>query len=131
MSAVDSPILGWGNPPEDEQLYPLSISSIAYSASLVVKSGPGLLCGFTVYNSSTSAQFILVMDAASLPADGVVPRAVFVVGAGGTTAVAGGMLAVNWIPARAFQTGIVIVNSSTAVTKTIGSANCWFDAQYL
>src|SRR5438105_8578326 len=52
---------------------PLNAHSNAYEAARVVKSGPGFLLGFTVYNSKGSAQFIQVHDSAVLPADGEVP----------------------------------------------------------
>jgi hypothetical protein len=103
---------------------PANIHSNALSASLIVKSGQGLLYGFTVLNTNASAQFIQVFDAQSVPADGAVPAVVFVVAGAGDKGV-------NWIPARTFHTGIVICNSSTADTKTLGSADCFFDAQFV
>lgn len=124
LPAVDSPLAGWGNPPDDEQLYPLNKHSNAYVASLVVKSGPGRLYGFTVYNSNASAQFVQVFDAAALPADGAIPAVVFSVAATSH-------LPIEWVHPRTFSTGIVICNSSTGPTKTIGSADCFIDAQYI
>jgi len=59
-----------------------------------------------------------------VPANGAVPVAVFTVA---TVA----NLAVNWIPGRTFRRGIVICNSSTGPTLTIGAADCFFDAQYV
>jgi hypothetical protein len=123
VSALDSPLLGFGTPHRGEYLEPLNKHSNAYAASIVVKSGPGILYGFTVYNSG-AAQFILVFDAATLPADGVAPALVLAAGATAN-------LGANWIPGRTFQTGIVLCNSSTGPTKTIGAADCYFDAQYL
>jgi hypothetical protein len=123
-SEVDSPLAGWGNAPYSEQLYPLNKSTIAYANSLVVKTGPGILYGFTVYSSNAGAQFIQVFDATTLPADGAVPMTVFTVGATSN-------LGVNWIPGRTFHSGIVLCNSSTGATKTVGSADTWFDAQFL
>ena len=126
MSAAetDSPLLGWGTPNEHLALEPLNVHSIAYGNSLVVKTGPGVLYGFSVYSSRGSAQFIQVFDANTVPADGAIPAAVFTVAATGN-------LPVQWLPGRTFLTGCVIVNSSTGPTKTIGSADCWFDAQFL
>ena len=121
---IDSPLLGWGTPSEDVALEPLNNHSIAYANSLIVKSGPGILFGFTVYSSKASAQFIQVFDANTVPADGAIPACVFTVAATSN-------LPVNWIPGRTFLAGCVLVNSSTGPTKTIGSADCWFDAQFL
>ena len=109
---------------EYNALKPLNASSIALAASLSVKSGAGYLCGFTVYNSKSSAQFIQVFDARSLPANGSIPATVFTVAQTAN-------LPVQWIPWRTFQNGCFLVNSSTAATLTIGSADCFFDAQYI
>jgi hypothetical protein len=121
---LDSPLLGFGTPDEDTALQPLNISSIAYAASLVVKTGPGILFGFTVYNSNSSAQFIQIFEGRTVPADGAIPACVFTV-AGASN------LPVQYLPGRTFLTGCILVNSSTGPTKTIGSADCWFDAQFL
>lgn len=104
--------------------YPRSVSSVALSSSIVVKSGRGILYGFTVLSTDAASQFIQVFDAYALPADGAIPAVVFTVGASS-------QLPVNWIPGRVFQSGCVLCNSSTAATKTLGSANCFFDVQYL
>jgi hypothetical protein len=99
-----------------------SQNSGAVAASMVVKPTSGLLYGFTV--SSVAAQFIQVFDLSALPANATVPLLSFPVAA---TSIVGA----NWIPARAFRNGIVLCNSSTQHTKTIGSADCIFDVQYL
>lgn len=102
----------------------LNSTSIAYEASRVVKNKPGVLRGLTGYNSKASAQFILIFDAALLPADGAVPKVVLAVSAASPFSI--DYTAVG----RTFEKGIVICNSSTAQTKTIGSADCWLDVQY-
>ena len=124
LTVPDSPLVGWGTPPADVALQPLNIHSNVYENARVVKSGPGILYGFSVYNSKASAQFIQVFDAASLPADTAVPAAVFTVAASSN-------LAANWLPGRTFLYGCVICNSSTGPTKTIGSADCFIDVQFL
>lgn len=121
---VDSPLLGWGTPPDSLALRPFNRRSLAYEAARTVKTGPGILYGFTVYNSKATAQFIQVFDLDTVPADGSVPDAVFTV-AGVSN------LPVQWLPGRTFLVGCVLVNSSTGPTLTTGSADCWFDAQFL
>lgn len=118
------PLLGWGTPDGALALEPFNNPSIAYEAARIVKSGPGILFGFTVYNSNAAAQFILVFDTNTVPADGAIPACVFTV-AGLSN------LPVQWIPGRTFTVGCVLLNSSTGPTKTAGSADCFFDAQYL
>ena len=102
----------------------LNSTSVAYVASQVVKPKPGVLYGVTGYNSKGSAQFILIHDAALVPAEGAIPAVVISVAAASSFSLDFGALG------RAFKNGIVLVNSSTGPTKTIGSADCWFDAQY-
>ena len=99
-------------------------TTTAYAASLVVSTTPKTrLCGLSGYNSKTSTQFIQIHDAASLPADAAVPKIIFEVGASSK-------FAIDWgANPRTFDTGIVVCNSSTGATKTIGSADCWIDAQ--
>lgn len=104
---------------------PLNAWSNVLSTSIVAKSGRATLFGFTVYNSNAAAQFIQWHDAQTLPADGAVPAGVIsVAGSSDRT--------ISWvIPGRFFSRGIVLCNSSTAATKTVGAADCLFDVQYI
>lgn len=94
----------------------------AYAASKIASAAPAYLCGLTVYNSSASTQFIQVHDAASLPSDTAVPELFFEIAASSSKMI-------EFLRPREFATGIVVCNSSTGPTKTIGSADCWFDVQ--
>lgn len=102
----------------------LNSTSIAYEASRVVKPKPGTLRGLTGYNSKGSAQFIQLFDSPGLPADGAVPVVVITIAASSSFSLDYGL------DGRKFLRGIVVANSSTGPTKTIGSADCWFDVQY-
>lgn len=102
---------------------PDNASTVAYAASLVVSATPTLVFGLTGHNSKTSAQFIQLHDAASLPADTAVPKVIVSVPASSS-------FGIDFGPeGRYFGTGVVVCNSSTGPTKTIGSADCWFDVQ--
>lgn len=104
---------------------PLSSHSNAYANVLRVKNGPGLFLGFSVYNSAVAAQFIQLFDSQDAPATGDVPVAVFTVA---TIA----NLAVSYIfPGRYMLRGMWLANSSTGPTYTAGSADCFFDAQFI
>jgi hypothetical protein len=103
---------------------PRNKHSNGYAASIIANTGPGILYGFTAYNSNGSAQFIQLFDSATVPADGVQPATLF-------TIAAGDQLAVEWINGRSYLAGVVLCNSSTGPTKTIGAADCYFDVQYI
>jgi len=103
-------------------------TTAAAAASLVVTpsttTNQHLRCFDVVgYNNSASDQYIQLHDTAALPADGAVPVATVL-------APAGFQFGLSWTAGRLFANGIVVCNSSTAVTKTIGSANCLFDITY-
>ena len=98
------------------------VTVAAYAASLVAASNPTGLRGITGYNSKASAQFIQIHDAASLPADTAVPSYIIKVPADSN-------FSLDFGAAVDFNTGVVICNSSTGATKTIGSADCWITAE--
>lgn len=99
-------------------------TSTAQEASRVIKASAGTLFGLTVHNAKASAQFFQLHDATSAPADTAVPVLTVEIPANTTRTLDFG------IYGRTFATGIVACNSSTGPTKTIGSADCLFDAQY-
>jgi hypothetical protein len=113
-------------PLDGEQLaniLPLNSRSNVYENRRAVKSGVGVLVGFTVYNSGP-AQFIQWHDTLGLPVAGAAPEGFVEI----ATLASRGL---NWIPGRTFQRGIVLVNSTTGPTYTAGAADCYFDAQYV
>lgn len=98
------------------------ISSTTYEASRIFKATPGILFSISGYNSRASTQFIQIHNSATLPADTAVPVVTFPVAA-------------STFFSYTFQTplnlsaGITVCNSSTAPTKTIGSADIFFMGQ--
>lgn len=103
----------------------LQAPQIGLAASKVAATNRGLLYGFFGYNDGPE-QFIQIHDAASLPANGAAPLLPSIK-----------VPAKQWFSFDAgefpipFETGCVICNSSTVATKTIGSADCQFNVQYM
>lgn len=96
-----------------------TVDSAAYESSHVGKSSAGTFYGVWGHNSGPD-QFIQIHNAASLPADTAVPKFTFLVKA---------LSPFYFEPPSpvSFSTGIVVCNSTTGPTKTIGAANCWFN----
>jgi len=99
-------------------------TSTALEASRIVKASAGKLWSLTVFNNSAADQFYQLHDSATLPANGAVPIEPMKVPAGQAGSWNFGDIG------RVFAAGIVVCNSSTGPTKTIGAADSLFDAQY-
>ncbi len=95
--------------------------STAYEASRIVKASPGTLISISGYNSGP-AQFIQLHDSATLPANGSAPVKIIAVPSQSNFSID---VPLTGIP---FAAGIVVCNSSTGPTKTIGSADIYFTA---
>lgn len=112
--------------PDASATYALTnVTSTAYEASHVIKSSAGYLFMVTGYNSKASAQFIMISNTTSVPADAQTPVIIFTVPATSNFSFDLGKYG------RYFSTGICIFNSSTSPTKTLGSADCFFDTQFI
>jgi len=98
-------------------------TSGAAAASLVVKASEGVLKEIRVYNANAAAQFIQIHNTLLLPADANAPVDVFKIPAESSA---------SYTPPEGLylDTGIILCNSSTYATKTIGAADCWFAADY-
>lgn len=102
---------------------PLNFNRQQLLSSIIVP-GRIVVYGFTAYSTKGSAQFLNVFDAEKLPADGAVPLFSFPLAANNGVGFA-------FPPTgRQFQTGLVLCNSSTDSSKTIGSADMLFDVQF-
>lgn len=132
--------MGWGPvPPMPDQLdlvnlvdnitawafniLPNATSSVAES-SHIVSTRRCILFGFTASSTLAAIQWIHLFDQQTLPANGAVPALSFEVqSTNGASA--------QWFPGRFFRSGIVIANSTTQNSLTLGAANCLFDVNYL
>ena len=112
----------WSQNPADRQS-PISDAPGKLSASYLA-TGYLRVYGFTVYSSKASAQWVLMFDATTLPADTAVPLMAFNVPSATTLSVYFGPMG------RLFRRGIILSNSTTDTTKTIGAADCFFDVEF-
>lgn len=94
-----------------------AVTTAATATNLVLytgKGGAGTTLTIIFTNTNVAVRYLQIFDAATLPADATVPKASIAVAAGGTF-----VLNVPW----SCTTGIVICNSTTALTKTLGAAD--------
>lgn len=104
--------------------YVINSTSTAKETGRVVKAGPGRVYGVSYYNDNAATRYLQFFDATSAPADTAVPLITVPVAAGASTYINFGRYG------RLFETGIYVCNSTTDVTKTLGSADGLFDVQY-
>lgn len=104
---------------------PLNSHSQALANSRVIYSGACYLTSAVILNTNAAAQYVQFHDSNVLPADGAIPEFVL------EPAATSDKFVSYPLPGRFFKRGIVICNSSTAGTKTIGAADCFFDAQFI
>ena len=116
--------MGWPLGPNVSAQAAPNSTTAALAASTIVKATGGIMYGATITNTKASAQYIQVHDSAALPADAVVPLMSIAIAAHAIVRIDFGLRG------RIFTSGIVLCNSSTDATKTIGSADCLFDVQY-
>ncbi len=103
---------------------PWNASSPKLSSSIVAHTGVCRLVGFTATSTNAAAQFVQVHDANAVPANGAIPLFTFNVAlVNSVTGYWGSM-------GRWFDRGLVLCNSSTQGTLTIGVADTLFDVQY-
>lgn len=105
-------------------LEPYNSYSLKYENARQIAAGRSLLLGLTVFSSNVASQWVQLFDSLTLPADGTPPVWI-------QTVAATGNLGFLWIPGRVFEAGIWACNSTTGPTKTIGAADCYFDAQWI
>lgn len=102
----------------------LRYNSAAQQASAIVKAAPGQLLFLHFYNANAAARWLQVFDSATLPADTAIPLLTFPVAIAGT-------FTLNLAPLGLLMAkGIVVCNSSTGPTKTIGAADSLFTVGY-
>lgn len=102
-----------------------TVVSTALEASHVGKASAGSLVSLHVFNTKASAQYILIMNSTTVPADGAVTLLYPPIYIPATS-----NASLQFPTPLTASTGISVCNSSTGTfTKTVGSADCVFTIQ--
>ncbi len=102
-----------------------TVRSPAYEASRIFKVGAGTLYSLDIYNSKAAAQWMQIFDSATLPADGQVP--LFTINAATVASISRDFGVIGF----RFVNGLVVCNSTTGPTKTIGTTDTFFTARFV
>jgi len=124
MASTTNPFPTAEAPSVSNEFCPSSADSAGYENNRVAKASAGVLYSVSGYNSKATAQFIQVHNATALPGDGAAATAIMRVEPLSNFSMDFGKFG------RYFSTGIVVCNSSTGPTKTLGANDCWFNVQY-
>lgn len=91
----------------------------------VVKASSGVLYSVFGYNNAAAVRYVQLFNLAAVPLDGVVPDFVSV------PIPAGSPFSITFVKGWVASSGIVLVSSSTLLTKTItGVADVWFSGEF-
>ena len=120
LAAQESPGGIWYPPP---YRLPTNATSPALASSIVAATGTCRLYGFVATSTNAAAQFIQVFDRVKIPSNGAIP--LFTV----NVAAANSVSAYYGSSGRWMDQGIIICNSTTQGTLTLGAADTIFDVQ--
>ena len=112
----------WVNAVIDSATATLNTQTSAYVSGLVIVASSGNLVEVRGYNSGP-AQWIHIFDSPTVPADTAVPVEIIKVPSDAN-------FYINPPGTKAFVSGISVANSYSGATLVIGSADCWFEADY-
>lgn len=104
---------------------PNGYASTAVETNHVIKDAAGVVFVASMYNDNAATRYLQFFDSHTLPADGVVPLLSFEVPTKTTRVIDS-----YAFRGKQFRIGIVVCNSTTGVSKTLGGADCLFDVEY-
>ena len=110
--------------------FPRLRADAAAVTSLIVKASGGILFWVQIYNNNAAVRYLHIFDSATLPANGTAPNIPpYSLPAGGAS-IQPQLVDLGEAGLR-FQNGIVVANSTTQATLTIGSADSIITVAYI
>ena len=118
-------VVGLSSLPSDTATAYSQYSSSAAEHSKVIKATPGRLYGGILSNANAAARYFQFFNSTSVPADSTVPVVTIYCPAGQSVS-----FSFADTDGLYFSTGIVICNSTTQNSKTLGSADSLFNVAF-